>query len=224
MKFIGIIPARYASSRFPGKPLAMLGGKYVIQRVYETVSQVLGEAYVATDDERIYNAVIAFGGKAVMTLECIVVALVSHNLKLALREDVLLAVSVGLDRHELKAYSIVQALLVDDVAQSVLLASLGAVEHSVVLAYHADRVPTLGNGLLPSSKLLGEAVVVGSELLEVGSLLDVELVIVVVQLALHGVVRSDSGDRVLDGLDPALAEALLVAVVVERQNLVPLRS
>ena len=67
MKFIGIIPARYASSRFPGKPLAVLGGKYVIQRVYETVSQVLGEAYVATDDERIYNAVIGFGGKAVMT-------------------------------------------------------------------------------------------------------------------------------------------------------------
>ena len=67
MKFIGIIPARYASSRFPGKPLAILGGKYVIQRVYETVSDVLDEAYVATDDERIYNAVIGFGGKAVMT-------------------------------------------------------------------------------------------------------------------------------------------------------------
>lgn len=67
MKFIGVIPARYASSRFPGKPLALLGGKYVIQRVYETVSAVLGEAYVATDDERIYNAVIGFGGNAVMT-------------------------------------------------------------------------------------------------------------------------------------------------------------
>lgn len=67
MKFISIIPARYASSRFPGKPLALLGGKYVIQRVYETVEEVLGEAYVATDDERIYNAVVDFGGKAVMT-------------------------------------------------------------------------------------------------------------------------------------------------------------
>ena len=67
MKFIGIIPARYASSRFPGKPLAVLGGKYVIQRVYETVSSVLDEAYVATDDQRIFDAVIAFGGKAVMT-------------------------------------------------------------------------------------------------------------------------------------------------------------
>lgn len=67
MKFIGIIPARYASTRFPGKPLAILGGKPVIQRVYEQVISVLGEAYVATDDERIYNAVEAFGGKAVMT-------------------------------------------------------------------------------------------------------------------------------------------------------------
>lgn len=67
MKFIGIIPARYASTRFPGKPLAMLGGKTVIQRVYEQVDNVLGEAYVATDDERIYSAVEAFGGKAVMT-------------------------------------------------------------------------------------------------------------------------------------------------------------
>ena len=65
MKFIGIIPARYASTRFPGKPLAMLGGKPVIQHVYEKVAAVLEEAYVATDDERIFNAVEAFGGKAV---------------------------------------------------------------------------------------------------------------------------------------------------------------
>ena len=67
MKFIAIIPARYASTRFPGKPLAMLGGKTVIQRVYEQAIAVLGEAYVATDDERIYKAVEAFGGKVVMT-------------------------------------------------------------------------------------------------------------------------------------------------------------
>ena len=67
MKFIGIIPARYASTRFPGKPLAMLGGKTVIQRVYEQVSCVLDEAYVATDDERIREAVERFGGVAVMT-------------------------------------------------------------------------------------------------------------------------------------------------------------
>lgn len=67
MKFIGIIPARYASSRFPGKPLATLGGKPVIQRVYEKVKGVLEEAYVATDDERIFKCVESFGGKAVMT-------------------------------------------------------------------------------------------------------------------------------------------------------------
>ena len=67
MKFIGIIPARYASTRFPGKPLAVLGGKTVIQRVYEQASSVLEEAYVATDDARIFDAVEAFGGRAVMT-------------------------------------------------------------------------------------------------------------------------------------------------------------
>lgn len=67
MKFIGIIPARFASTRFPGKPLATLGGKPVIQHVYEKVSACLDDAYVATDDDRIYQAVVSFGGKAVMT-------------------------------------------------------------------------------------------------------------------------------------------------------------
>lgn len=67
MKFIAIIPARYASTRFPGKPLALLGGKPVIQRVYEQVAGVLDDAVVATDDRRIYDAVLAFGGKAEMT-------------------------------------------------------------------------------------------------------------------------------------------------------------
>ena len=65
MKFLGIIPARYASTRFPAKPLAMLGGKTVIQRVYEQVAGILDDAYVATDDERIEAAVK--GGKVVMT-------------------------------------------------------------------------------------------------------------------------------------------------------------
>ena len=67
MKTIAIIPARYASTRFPGKPLAILRGKPVIQRVYEQVTTVLDEAYVATDDERIYNKVQEFGGRVVMT-------------------------------------------------------------------------------------------------------------------------------------------------------------
>lgn len=67
MKFIGIIPARYDSTRFPGKPLALLGGKPVIQHVYEKVAAVLEAAYVATDDERIYDVVKSFGGQVVMT-------------------------------------------------------------------------------------------------------------------------------------------------------------
>lgn len=68
-KFIGIIPARYASSRFPGKPLALINGKSMIQRVYEQVSLVLDNIYVATDDERIFEAVTKFGGNAVITSE-----------------------------------------------------------------------------------------------------------------------------------------------------------
>jgi len=69
MKVLGIIPARYGSSRFPGKPLIEIKGKTMIQRVYERSlrSEVLDELVVATDDERIYNHVLKFGGKAVIT-------------------------------------------------------------------------------------------------------------------------------------------------------------
>ncbi|MBQ8936340.1 MAG: 3-deoxy-manno-octulosonate cytidylyltransferase [Bacteroidaceae bacterium] len=67
MTFIGIIPARYASTRFPAKPLALLGGRTVIERVYRQVDGVLDAAVVATDDQRIYDVVESFGGRAVMT-------------------------------------------------------------------------------------------------------------------------------------------------------------
>ncbi len=67
MKFIGIIPARYGSTRFPGKPLAEICGKTVIRRVYEQSKLALETVVVATDDERIYNDVESFGGKVVMT-------------------------------------------------------------------------------------------------------------------------------------------------------------
>lgn len=67
MRFIAVIPARYASTRFPGKPLAVLGGKTVIERVFTQVSSIVSDAYVATDDQRIYDAVISFGGNVVMT-------------------------------------------------------------------------------------------------------------------------------------------------------------
>lgn len=67
MKYIAIIPARYASSRFPGKPLVKVGGKPIVQRVYERVAASFDKAVVATDDERIFNCVESFGGHAVMT-------------------------------------------------------------------------------------------------------------------------------------------------------------
>ena len=69
MEFIAIIPARYASTRFPGKPLADMNGKPMIQRVYEQVKKCVDKVYVATDDDRIFNAVTSFGGNAVMTSE-----------------------------------------------------------------------------------------------------------------------------------------------------------
>ncbi len=67
MKVIAIIPARYASTRFPGKPLAILGGKTVIRRVWEQVSRVIDDVAVSTVDRRIAEAVDAFGGRAVIT-------------------------------------------------------------------------------------------------------------------------------------------------------------
>ena len=66
-KFVGIIPARYASTRFPGKPLADIGGMTMIERVYTQASRELDNVWVATDDTRIYDAVEAFGGRVVMT-------------------------------------------------------------------------------------------------------------------------------------------------------------
>jgi 3-deoxy-manno-octulosonate cytidylyltransferase (CMP-KDO synthetase) len=69
LNFLGIIPARYASTRFPGKPLVDIGGKSMIQRVYEQSSKAFDCVYVATDDERISAAVSKFGGKVVMTSE-----------------------------------------------------------------------------------------------------------------------------------------------------------
>lgn len=69
MKVLGVIPARFGSSRFPGKPLIDLKGKSMIRRVYEgaKISGLITEVIVATDDQRIFDEVIRFGGKAVMT-------------------------------------------------------------------------------------------------------------------------------------------------------------
>lgn len=67
LRYVAIIPARYASTRFPGKPLVNIGGKTMIQRVYEQVKRAVENVYVATDDQRIYDAVIAFGANVIMT-------------------------------------------------------------------------------------------------------------------------------------------------------------
>lgn len=69
MKILGIIPARYASTRFPGKPLVDIDGKTMIRRVYEQAKKCdkLADVFVATDDQRIYDHVLSFGGKVVMT-------------------------------------------------------------------------------------------------------------------------------------------------------------
>lgn len=67
MKFVAIIPSRYASSRFPGKPLADMNGKPMIQRVYEQVRKSVVDVYVATDDKLIFDAVKSFKGNVVMT-------------------------------------------------------------------------------------------------------------------------------------------------------------
>lgn len=69
MKIIGVIPARYGSTRLPGKPLVNINGKPMIQHVWESSkkSKLINELYVATDDKRIYDTVTGFGGNAVMT-------------------------------------------------------------------------------------------------------------------------------------------------------------
>jgi 3-deoxy-manno-octulosonate cytidylyltransferase (CMP-KDO synthetase) len=67
VNFVGIIPARYASTRFPGKPLADIGGKPMIRRVYEQAQRAFAHVFVATDDDRIAAAVSGFGGKVIAT-------------------------------------------------------------------------------------------------------------------------------------------------------------
>ncbi len=69
MRYLGIIPARYASTRFPGKPVAIIAGKPMVQWVYERAGKLFDDLYVATDDARIANVVKSFGGKYVLTLD-----------------------------------------------------------------------------------------------------------------------------------------------------------
>ena len=125
-----------------------------------------------------------------------------------------------LQYNKLQTYCIVQALLIDNILNLDLLTSLSSHQHAVVLRYNVDTIPTLCNALLPECNLLSKCIVVSAQLLEAGSLLIVELIIVVIQLALHCIVRSDSSNRVLYYLDPLLAEAFLILVVIHRDDVV----
>ena len=114
---IGVIPARYASSRFPGKPLVDLCGKIMIQRVYERASQskILSRLLVATDDQRIFDAVSAFGGDVVMTPDGIAsgtdrIAHVARNLE----ADILVNIQGDEPLLEPEEVDLVARLLVDD--------------------------------------------------------------------------------------------------------------
>ncbi len=69
MNILAIIPARYASTRFPGKPLVMINGKTMIRNVYERVSEIIDDVIIATDDYRIENEIKSFNGNYVMTSE-----------------------------------------------------------------------------------------------------------------------------------------------------------
>ena len=136
-------------------------------------------------------------------------------------EDALLAVLVGIDIDLLQSDGIVKTLLVDDVLQVILLASLSTNSGEVpVGADHADGIPALGHSLLPLGNVLGQFVVVFGNLLKALSLFVVELLVVVVELTLHRVVRSDLGDRVSDDLEPALRDAVLVLIIIKRYDFV----
>lgn len=67
MKILAIIPSRYASTRFPGKPLVIINGKTMIRNVYERVSEIIDNVIIATDDYRIENEIKSFNGNYVMT-------------------------------------------------------------------------------------------------------------------------------------------------------------
>lgn len=67
MKVLALIPSRFASTRFPGKPLVLLADRPIVQHVYERVVQLFPDTYVATDDKRIFSCVESFGGRAIMT-------------------------------------------------------------------------------------------------------------------------------------------------------------
>ena len=137
----------------------------------------------------------------------------SHHLERTHVEHAVVAILVLGDRYQLKAYSIVQASLVDNIAHGILLTSFSAIQYRVVLRHYVDSIPALCHSLFPLCNILCQAVVISLQLVETSCLLGIELVIVVVELTLHRIVRSDGSDRVLDCLHPTFAVTLFVAIV-----------
>jgi len=140
MKIIGVIPARFASARFPGKPLIDLKGKSMIQRVYEGASKshLLSEVIVATDDQRIYDHVIGFGGKVAFTS-------MDHQSgtdrcgELALNSDADVIINIQGDEPLIDARQI-DALINAFKVESVQIASLGTHKISLTDIHNSNRI------------------------------------------------------------------------------------
>ena len=159
----------------------------------------------------------------VSTLEGELVAVLASHLHGLNAVDALHAILVGVYGNDFHAYCIVQASLVENNLYVVLLTSLNLTIHQSLAGINLDNldvVPLGSNLFLPGSNLLGQLVVVSTQSVATVAKLVVELAIVVVQLTLHGVVRSDGSDRVLDNLHPTSAVTLRVASIVERHDLV----
>jgi 3-deoxy-manno-octulosonate cytidylyltransferase (CMP-KDO synthetase) len=146
MRILGIIPARFDSSRFPGKPLIDLKGKSMIQRVYEgaSKSKLLTDVIVATDDKRIFDAVLAFGGKAEMTDKAhtsgtdrcgeVLSRHSDYNVVINIQGDEPLVSPIQID-HLLKAFK----------DSSTQIATLGIVENSKAELENPNRIKLVQN-------------------------------------------------------------------------------
>ena len=156
-----------------------------------------------------------------LTLEDIVVAFLTYNLKRTNVEHTLLAILICTDAYKFKTYSIRQALLVDNVTDSVCFTCLSSCYRNVPRSrLYINSIPTLSNSFLPLCNFLSQLVIVSRKLVETSSLLAIELIIVVIELTLHCIVRCDCCDRVLDNLNPTIAVALLVLIIIKRNNFV----
>ena len=150
-----------------------------------------------------------------------VVTLTLNHLKRLDREDMILAIGIGNHINLLQSYSIVKTLFVDDIFYFVLLtAYLTCCRQVPLAADDIDAIPAFCDIFLPEGNLLSQLEVVLGQFLESLSLFLVELGIIVIELTLHGVVRSYLCDRILDDLNPTLGDAVLVLIVIKRCYLV----